>query len=152
MTLEILQSEMISAMKAKDKLRKDTISSLVSAVKKAGIDNKCRDDISETLVDTTLIKEQKTMQEMIDTCPIERVETLAEYQKKMEIIKEFAPQLMTDPEEIKMKVITFLFDTLDTSTDFDKKNRGAIMKLIVPEFKGKADMSIVNKVINEILI
>lgn len=69
MTLEILQSEMISAMKAKDKLRKDTISSLVSAVKKAGIDNKCRDNISETLVDTTLIKEQKTMQEMIDTCP-----------------------------------------------------------------------------------
>jgi len=149
MTLEILQAEMISAMKAKDKLRKDTLSSLVSAVKKAGIDNKCRDNISETLVDTTLIKEQKTMQEMIDTCPAERTDTLAEYQKKMEIIKEFAPQLITDPEEIKIKVLALL---LDASIDLEKKNRGTIMKLVVPEFKGKADMSIVNRVITEILV
>ena len=149
MTLEILQAEMISAMKVKDKLRKDTISSLVSAVKKAGIDNKCRDNISEALVNTTLIKEQKTMQEMIDTCPVERAEILAEYQKKMEIIKEFTPQLITDPEEIKIRVLTLL---LDASMDLKKKNRGAIMKLVVPEFKGKADMSIVNKVIGEILV
>ena len=39
MTLEILQKEMIMAMKNKDKERKDTISSLVQAVKKFGIDN-----------------------------------------------------------------------------------------------------------------
>lgn len=149
MTLEILQAEMISAMKAKDKLRKDTISSLVSAVKKAGIDNRCKDNIPETLVDTTLIKEQKTMQEMIDTCPAERADTLAEYQKKMEIIKEFAPKLMTDPEEIKIRILSLL---LDATIDLEKKNRGAIMKLVVPEFKGKADMSIVNKVIGEILV
>ena len=149
MTLEILQSEMISAMKAKDKLRKDTISSLVSAVKKAGIDNKCRDNISEALVDTTLIKEQKTMQEMIDTCPAERTDTLAEYQKKMEIIKEFAPQLITDPDKIKTKILSIL-EYAPVSPE--KKNRGAVMKILIPEIKGKVDMSIANKVINEILV
>ena len=48
MKLEVLQKEMIAAMKAKDKPRKESISALVSAVKKAGIDGGCRDDIPET--------------------------------------------------------------------------------------------------------
>ena len=36
---------MIAAMKAKEKARKDTISGLIAAVKKAAIDEGCRDDI-----------------------------------------------------------------------------------------------------------
>ena len=38
MKLKELQDAMISAMKAKDKFRKDAIAALVSAVKKKGID------------------------------------------------------------------------------------------------------------------
>jgi len=149
MTLEVLQKEMVVAMKAKDKLRKDVISSLVSAVKKAGIDNKCKDNITESLVDATLIKEQKTMQEMIDTCPADRAETLAEYQEKMNVIKEFAPKLMSDPTEIKEKILSLL-SAADLAPE--KANKGAIMKVLMPQFKGKADMGIVNKVINETLV
>ena len=51
MELAILQKDMIAAMKAKDKPRKDAISALVSAVKKAGIDAGCREDIPESMVD-----------------------------------------------------------------------------------------------------
>ena len=43
MKLKELQDAMIAAMKAKDKFRKDAISALVSAVKKKGIDNGCRE-------------------------------------------------------------------------------------------------------------
>ena len=50
MKLKDLQDAMIAAMKAKDKPRKDSISALVSAVKKAGIDAGCRDDIPEDMV------------------------------------------------------------------------------------------------------
>ena len=60
LTLEILQAEMITAMKNKDKLRKDTISSLVQAVKKFGIDNMCKDNITEEQVNTVILKEKKT--------------------------------------------------------------------------------------------
>ena len=148
MKLEVLQAEMIAALKAKDKFRKDVLSGLVGAVKKAGIDNQCRENIPETLVDTVLIKEQKTMQEMIDTCPAERTDTLAVYQAKMEVIKEFAPQLMTNPEEIKIKVLALLESAGITP---EKKNKGAAMKILMPQFKGKADMSIVNKVVSEVL-
>ena len=141
MTLETLQKEMIAAMKAKNKVRKDTISSIVSAVKKAAIDNKCKDNITEELVNTVILKEQKTMQEMIDTCPADRTDLLTEYKEKMTIITEFAPKLLTDPDEIK----TFIEET---GIELVKANRGQIMKAL----KGKADMKIANGVVGGILV
>ena len=77
MTLEKLQSEMIAAMKNKDKERKETISSIIQAVKKFGIDNMCKDNISEEQIDAVILKEKKTVQEMIDTCPADREELVA---------------------------------------------------------------------------
>ena len=50
MTIEILQKEMIKALKEGNKFRKETISSLIAAVKKAAIDRGCRDNITEELV------------------------------------------------------------------------------------------------------
>ena len=141
MTLETLQKEMIAAMKAKKKVRKDTISSIVSAVKKAAIDNKCKDNITEELVNTVILKEQKTMQEMIDTCPANRTDLLTEYKEKMTIITEFAPKLLTDPDEIK----TFIEET---GIELIKANRGQIMKAL----KGKADMKIANGVVGGMLV
>lgn len=148
MTLEVLQKEMIVALKAGDKLRKEVVAGLVDAIKKAGIDKQCRDNIPESLVNTVLQKEQKTMQEMIDTCPADRTETLALYKSKMEIIKEFAPQLLTDPGEIKEKVLALL---ASAGLEATKKNKGQVMKTVMPAFKGNADMGVVNKVISEVL-
>ena len=59
MTLEVLQKDMIAAMKARDKERKDSISSLVSAVKKVGIDNGCRDNIPEDIVDSVILQTEQ---------------------------------------------------------------------------------------------
>ena len=80
MELQTLQKDMIAAMKAKDKVRKDAISSLVSAVKKAAIDEGCRDDVPEALVDRVILKEMKTAKEQLDTCPESRDDLRAEYQ------------------------------------------------------------------------
>ena len=41
MQFEQLQKDMIAAMKARDKVRKDAISALVSAAKKVAIDEGC---------------------------------------------------------------------------------------------------------------
>ena len=64
MKLEILQKDMIAAMKAKDKFRKDCISSLVSATKKVAIDEGCREDVPEELVDR--VKEIYTQKEFVN--------------------------------------------------------------------------------------
>ncbi len=63
MELETLRSDMIAAMKAKDKARKEAISSLISAAKKVAIDEGCRDDIKPELVDRVILKELKTVKE-----------------------------------------------------------------------------------------
>ena len=63
MKLEILQKEMVAAMKARNKERKETLSSLVSAVKKLAIDEGKRDDVPEELVDRAILKELKTVRE-----------------------------------------------------------------------------------------
>lgn len=141
MNIETLQKEMIVAMKNKDKIRKDTISSLVSAVKKAAIDNKCKDDITEKLVDQVLLKEEKTMQEMIDTCPVDRVDTLNEYNQKLTIIKEFTPVLIANADEIEEMV-------KNIGVELIKKNMGTIMK----ELKSKnVDMKATKDVVNKML-
>ena len=140
MTLEKLQAEMISAMKNKDKERKETISSLVQAVKKFGIDNKCKDNISEEQVDAVILKEKKTMQEMIDTCPAEREDLARGYRAKMQVIDEFAPVLLTEEGEI----IDFVNGL---GIDITNANRGAIMKAC----KGKVDMKIANQIIAKLM-
>lgn len=144
MTLEVLQKEMVSAMKAHDKPRKETISSLISAVKKAAIDEKCKDNITEELVDRVLLKEKKTVQEMIDTCPADRTETLAEYKQRMAVIDEFVPKMMTE-EETRQAIYHII-----ATVDIQQTGKGALMKAIMPRLKGKADGKLINKIVTEI--
>ena len=148
MTLEKLQSEMVQALKDGNKLRKQVLSELVGAVKKAAIDKKCRDDIPETLVDETLLKYKKVVQEQIDTCPADRPQMLENYKDQMKIVAEFAPVLMTSPVQIEIAVRRLI---LDNNIEPVKSNRGAIMKVVAANLKGKADMGIVSKVVGEIL-
>ena len=142
MELKVLQNEMVAALKARNKFRKDVISSLVGAVKKAAIDKNCRDNITEELVNAVLIKEQKIMQEMIDTCPATRPEVLAEYTAKKQIIDEFTPQVITDPAQIKTMVEAI-------GIDLTKKNRGKIMKVLKDNL---VDMKVANQVVGGMLI
>lgn len=148
MTLEILQAEMIAAMKNKDKERKQVISNMIDSVKKASMTSKGRIEITEQLVDETLIKFQKMTQEQIDTCPGHRTDKREEYEKALVIVKEFAPQLITDESEIANMITSAL---ANTSIEPTKKNKGQIMKVIMPIMKGKADGKIVQKVINGML-
>lgn len=140
MQMEQLQKDMIAAMKAKDKPRKEAISSLVSAVKKAAIDAGCRDDIKEDMVDQVILKELKTVKEQIDTCPAEREDLKAEYQFRYDVIQEYAPSLMSE-EEIRNFIMEKFADIVA------RKNKGMIMKNVMPELKGKADGKLINQVV-----
>lgn len=145
MKLETLQKEMVAAMKNKDKARKDTISALIGNIKTAAINENCRNDISEELVDRIILKEKKTVQEMIDTCPADRTETLSEYTQRMKVIDEFAPHMMSE-DEVRAAVYRII-----ATTDISKTNKGAIMKVVMPQLKGKADGKTINKVVSEIV-
>jgi uncharacterized protein YqeY len=155
MTLEKLQSEMIQARKNTDKQKVAVLSNMIDAIKKASMTPKGRIDITEQLVAETLIKYQKTVQEQYDTCPdtadnpkreAELKQRKAEYLRELELVKQYAPQLLTDSDEIKKAI-------LDTIGDIQlvKSNRGNIMKVIASQLKGKADMGVVSKVVGGML-
>lgn len=143
MELEQLRKDMVAAMKARDKARKDSISSLVSAVKKVAIDEGCRDDIPSELVDRVILKEMKSVKEQIDTCPDSRPELKAEYQARYDVISEYAPKLMS-AEEVKSYITEKFAEVVAT------KNKGQIMKAVMAELKGKADGKVINQVVGEL--
>ena len=138
MTIKDLQTEMIAAMKAKEKNRKDTISGLIAAVKKVAIDEGCRDDIPESMVETV-----KTAKEQVETCPEDRTELLAEYNEKVNIISEFAPKQLS-ADEIKTIINEKFSDVLASG------NKGLIMKSVMCELKGKADGKLINQIVAEL--
>lgn len=140
MKFEQLQKDMMAAMKARDKVRKDALSALVSATKKVAIDEGCRDNISEEIVDRVILKEIKSMKEQLDTCPDTRVDLKQEYQARYDIFQEYAPKMMS-AEEIEAFIMEKFSDIVA------QKNKGMIMKTIMPELKGKADGSVINQVV-----
>lgn len=140
MNIETLQKDMIAAMKAKDKNRKDAISSLVSAVKKVAIDEGCRENIPEELTDRVILKEMKTAKEQLDTCPADRSDLREEYELRYNVIKEYAPSMMSE-EEVKTYITEKFADVVAT------KNKGQIMKAVMAELKGKADGKVINQVV-----
>lgn len=148
MTLEMLQSAKIAATKARDTETKRVLSDMIDACQKASITSKGRAEITEQLVDETLIKYQKTVQEMIDTCPSSYEDKLKQYKADMEIVKQYAPQLITDKETIANRVKKIAGAQ---GIELVKANRGALMRSISAELKGKADMKIVSAVVGDIL-
>lgn len=143
MQFKELQSEMIQAMKAKDKVRKEAISSLVSAAKKVAIDAGCRDEISEDIITQVVLKEMKTVKEQLDACPDDRAELKAEYQARYDIISEFAPQMMS-AEEVETYITEKFADVVAT------KNMGQIMKAVMGDLKGKAEGKVINDTVKKL--
>ena len=95
---QTLQSDMVAAMKAKDKPRKEAISAMIQTIKKMAIDEGHRDEITDEFADRMILKELKSTKEQIDTCPDSRAELKAEYQLKYDIMNEYAPKLMSADE------------------------------------------------------
>ena len=143
MEFAALQKELIAAMKAKDKTRKDAISSLIAAVKKVAIDEGQRDNIPDDLVDRVIIKEVKSLKEQVDTCPKEREDLMTEYTEKLAIVEAFAPKMMS-ADEVKA------FLTANCADLIAAKNKGMIMRTAMGQLKGKADGKMINEIVAEL--
>ena len=143
MKYETLHNDMVAAMKARDKARKGVISNLIADVKKAAIDAGSREDIPEALVDQVILKSKKTAQEQLDTCPAERADLKAEYQYNYDVICEYAPTMMNE-DEIRAFLAENFAEVLAT------KNKGQVMKAVMPALKGKADGKAISAIVAEL--
>ena len=140
--IDTVRAAMMQAMKDKDKARKDALSLLLAALKNKAIDK--REDLTEEEENAVIFLEIKQAQETIDTTPADRVETIEEAKLRMAVYGEFVPKLM-DEAEIREVVQTVLAElSLEKPT---AKDKGKIMKVLMPRVKGKADGGLVNQVL-----
>ena len=144
--IDMVRAEMMQAMKNKDKQRKDALSMLLQALKNKFIDK--RADLTEEEENTVILKEIKQAKESLESAPENRTDIIEENEYKIKVYSEFAPKQM-DENEIK-NVITEVLKELNIENP-TVKEKGIIMKNLMPKVKGKADGGLVNKVLAEFL-
>lgn len=144
--IDEVRSEMMQAMKKKDKPRKDSLSMLLAALKNKAIDK--REDLTETEENEVILKEIKQTQETLDLTPADRVDIIGECKGRIAVYQEFAPKMM-DESEIK-DVIESVLKELGIEKPSNKE-KGKIMKQLMPQVKGKADGKLVNQVLGAMM-
>lgn len=141
-----VRKAMVEAMKAKDKETKDTLSMLLAALKNKAIDK--REDLTEEEEVQVVLKEIKQTKESLEMTPADRTDLIEEFQKRIVVLEGFAPKMM-DADEIKAIISGVLADLgIDAPTGKDK---GRIMKELMPKVKGKADGKLVNEIVGSFM-
>ena len=138
-----IRKKMGDALKAGDKETKQVYTSMLTA-----LTNKAKELLTPDLtpeqeieVITKLVKQNK---ESIDTCPPDRTETIEKLNFERNILLLYMPKQM-DEEEIRA-VITGVLQDLGIEAP-TVKDKGRIMKNLMPLVKGKADGKLVNEVL-----
>lgn len=140
-----LMADMKTAMKARQKEKLTVIRSMRSAIRQAEIDGKT--ELNDDGVISIISKELKMRQD-----------SLAEFQKggRDDLVaktkEEIAVIMPYLPEQLSEDAIKALVKDAVTKTGASSpKDMGKIMKLIMPEVKGKADGKLVNSIVREML-
>ena len=141
--IDTVRAAMMQAMKDKNKERKDALSLLLAALKSKQIDK--RADLTEEEENAVIFREIKQAQETVDTTPADRMQIVEEAKLRIQVYSEFVPKLM-DEEEIR-KVITEVLAELQIEAP-TAKDKGRIMKTLMPRVKVKADGGLVNQVLS----
>ena len=144
--IEEVRAQMVAAMKNKDKERKETLSMLLAALKNKAIDK--RADLTDAEENEVIKKELKQTQETMDLAPADREDIKEECAKRLAVLKEFAPEEMSE-EQIRAEINEVLKNL--GITEPTGKDKGKIMKELMPRVKGRADGALVNRLVGELL-
>ena len=147
---EQIKSDMTKALKEGNKERRAVLADIVAAIDKASIAGKTRVEITDQLTNEVLTKYKKTVQEMIDTCPDteQYAARKAEYVANMAIVNEYAPQLITDENEIFQLISEIMYNNNLRNAP---ENKGAVMKTVMPALKAaNCDMKIAQTVLGRL--
>lgn len=130
---EQIMSDMKEAMKARDKVRLNTVRMIKSALMnekiKAGHDLTAEEEL------TVLSREKKQREESIDEfTKADRKDLADETKQELAIVESYLPKQMTE-EELNQAVSSAIAEVnAQGKSDF-----GKVMKVLMPKIKGKAD-------------
>lgn len=144
MLKERIMEDLKSAMKEKNQIKVRVLRLLNSAIKNFEVEK--MDSATDEEIGKIVLKEIKKRQESIEAYKKANREDLAkEEEEELKVLKEYAPKMLSE-EEIKEVVKKVINELNATQKDF-----GKVMKNIMAEVKGKADGSLVSKIVKELL-
>ena len=144
--IEEVRGDMVKAMKAGDKETKETLSMLLAALKNKAIDK--RDDLTEEEETQVILKDIKQTRETLEMTPADRREIIEDCNRRLAVLEQYAPKMM-DEAEIRDVICATLKELgIDAPTARDK---GRIMKVLMPKVKGKADGKLVNEILTSVM-
>lgn len=142
---EQLQSDLKEAMKNRDEVRKTTIRMALASIKNAEIEKRGELDTDAQLA--IVKKEVKMRRDSIDEAEKAGREDIAEPIKgEIEILQAYLPVEMARAEIVKLA--TAAIEEVGAQS---QKDMGNIMRVLMPQLKGKADGNLVNQVVRELL-
>ena len=142
---EKLLSNMKEAMKSKDSVKLGTVRGVISAVKNQEIDLK--KELSEEEIITIVSREVKKRKEAAVLYEKgNRPELKDKEIQEMKILQTYLPEQVSE-KDLRRRIQ----EVIDETGAEGMKDFGKIMKTLVPEFKGKADNSLIKELANEYL-
>lgn len=140
--IDEVRADMVKAMKAGDKDTKETLSMLLAALKNKAIDK--RSELTPEEEIQVILKEVKQTKETLGMTPADRTEIIEECNRRLSVLEQYAPKMM-DEAEIREVITTTLSEVgVEAPT---AKDKGKIMKVLMPKVKGKADGKLVNDIL-----
>ena len=142
---QTILSDLKGAMKAKDSLKVDTLRLLISEIKNKEID--LREELGDeaiTALLTTQIKRRKEAAGMFEKGG--RTDLKEKEEKEITILQFYLPAQVGE-EELKQRIQAVIAETGAQGP----KDMGKIMKVVVPEFKGKAEGDQIRKIVTDLL-
>ena len=144
--IDEVRADMVKAMKAGDKESKETLSMLLAALKNKAIDK--RSDLTAEEETQVILKEIKQTKETLEMTPADRTEIIDECNKRLAVLEQYAPKMM-DEAEIRAVIDATLSEVGIEAPE--AKDKGKIMKVLMPKVKGKADGKVISQCVNELL-
>ncbi len=140
-----LLANMKEALKSKDSLRLNTIRSVISAIKNQEID--LRRELQEEEILSVVTREGKKRKEASALFKQGgRTDLVEKEDQELAILQDYLPEQVSE-EELRKRIQEVIAETgAEGMKDF-----GKIMKVLVPEFKGKADNSVIKDLAGEFL-
>ena len=140
---EQIMNDLKTAMKNQNKELLNVIRMVKGAIQLEEI--KVKHELTDEEMVSLISKQIKSRKETIDELKnSNRSELLEKTEKEIEILSKYMPKMM-EVDEIN-KVIDEVFELVNP---VDSKDMGKVMGKINPMLKGKADMSLVSKLIKE---
>lgn len=146
MSLEAkLMEDLKTSMKAKDTVRKDTITLVRAAIKQIEVDE--RREVSDEEIIEIISKQLKEKKSVIDEFKRGNREDLVDLtEKEMEILLTYLPEQLSEDE-----LRQIVSDTIKDLNATSMKDMGLVMKTAMPKVSGRADGNIVSKIVKDIL-